>query len=221
MSKYGNYISNTDFIWYYHDYKGYNYMNKFIINNSIPYIWCDHNMARTNGPLGNIFLLSISRGWLKYRYLVDIYHHKNYKHLKLRNAENKYRIIDYYHFTKLLNRYELISKLKWENKEINKAMFRGWKGNGKGIRNNLIYILNNISFFNSFISNKYFDVLNTKPFGLLSRSNATLTIREQINYRYIIVMDGVTVRDSLIYQMLYGSIILKQLSTMHEYFYWE
>lgn len=223
MTKYSEYIPNTDFIWYYHDYKGYDYEHRYIINNTIPYIWCDHNMARNDGPLGDIFFLSVSRGWLKYRYLVDLYNHPNYAHLNLRNKDNKYSIIDYRRFAQF---YKSDAKyrdeeLNWKYKKYNKAVFRGWKGNGRGIRGNLMYTLENITFFRDTIMFKYFNVSDTEPYGLLKDRARGLSIREQIAYRYMIVMDGVTVRDSLIYQMLYGSVLLKQLSTMYEYFYWD
>ena len=152
----------------------------------------------------------------------NLYKHPNYKHLKLRNKSNKVAIADYKHF---IDFYKTLKyshwDTQWKYKKINKAVFRGWDGNGRGIRKNLLHILDDISFFNQSISLKYFDVKSTPWFGLLTRGPNRLSIVDQIKYRYIIVMDGVTVRDSMIYQMLYGSVVLKQLSTMYEYFYWD
>ena len=76
-------------IWYFHDYKGVDFEHRFAVNNSVPYFWCEHDLSRDDAPLGDILLLSVSRGWLKYRWL------------RLKNKFNKKSFADYKHFREL------------------------------------------------------------------------------------------------------------------------
>ena len=48
-----------------------------------------------------------------------------------------------------------------------------------------------------------------------------LNVEQQFEYRYQVNIDGYGVRDNLMYQMLSGSIILKQLSTLIEFWYFD
>lgn len=226
--KYSKYLPNTDFILYYHDFKkGTKNMEdryNWKYNDKIPYFFSDYNLAHS--LTDNLLLMTISRSYLKYKYFAE----KEKAQKKFFNQYNVRRIADYNIWLKLLkelNETNNLNLLNWDYKTINKALFRGAnnsrfrnKINEKlSNKNDILYPLLNLS--------EYFDIAITNYYALfgkdgdLNKKNYTLSIKQQLKYRFMIVLDGISVRDALIYQMKMGCIILKQLTTNYEWWYFD
>eukprot|EP01083_Nonionella_stella_P120477 361073_1 len=228
LRKYAKYLPDTDLIWYYHDFKK-NPLNRFNWkrNGHLPYFFSDYNLAHlTPAPASNLLLFTISRAYLKYRYFAGI----KSAHALI-NRENRQRIMDYLHWLKVINNKTLVPLLAWDNKTINKALFRG--ANNAKYRDQLYQALINNTYIYDTITSKYFDVSMTAGYALTSKQyllkhilhfnnhDTTLSLEEQLQYRYMIVLDGVSVRDSLMYQMQMGAVILKQLTPNYEWWYFD
>ena len=114
--------------------------------------------------------------------------------------------------------------MSWDAKSINRAVFRG-ADNGK-YRKALFETLLNGSSVPEVMSLNL-DVALTGAYalsgkyGTASVKNLTLSIAEQLRYRYLVVFDGVSVRDALMYQMLMGAVILKQLISNYEWWHFD
>eukprot|EP01083_Nonionella_stella_P114869 340009_1 len=241
---YRDYIPDTDFLWHYHDKKGsmkrlneYDWMNM----SQAPIFVSDFNEASL--PTRTLYM--VPRGYLKYKYFADIAEkHGGEGVSRLYCEKNIRRIKDYLEFLALKkNKPEA---LEWDNKKINKAVFRGYFHNGFSRRH--FFRALNISDISK-ISHHYFDAnfttewANTaeqhtleedqydnnerrnfhskKAIEFAALQNRSLNVEQQFEYRYQVSIDGYGVRDNLMYQMLSGSIILKQLSTLIEFWYYD
>eukprot|EP01084_Bolivina_argentea_P051829 95306_1 len=135
----------------------------------------------------------------------------------------------------------IISKKEFIMKK-NVAVFRGSPLNlrGERLRDRVVYYINNE--INEKYS-KYFDVkfvhhktneAKAKKCGKFNISNSynfgnkcwlphnnSMTYKEESEYKYIIVMDGLGVRDAFSRQILYNSILLKQQSNGKEFWYYD
>ena len=229
--KYPNILKliNTDFIFYYHDFKrGGGKMEErynWRFDDRIPYFFTDYNLAHLSTD--NLLLLTVPRAYLKYKYFAE----KVYENNKYLNQYNYRRIADYFQWMDLLKNLSESSNLDlltWNGKSINRALFRG--ANNARWRYKIYDILVNksSSIYHDYPNfDKYFDIQMTNFYALVGRDgdrknrNLTLSLREQLKYRYMIVLDGVSVRDSLMYQMKMGMIILKQLTTNVEFWYFD
>ena len=238
---YGKYIPNTDLLWHYHDKKG-NMMDLSEYdwkNLSIPPIFVsDFNEASLSNTRTLYF---IPRGYLKYKYFADIAESEGGQDVsKLYNQKNIRRVKDYLEYLEIEKNNA--SLLKWENKKINKAVFRGYLENGFSRRH--FFNTLNLPEIND-IGKEYFDAKFTTEWANTAKQHRVkqykdrdkfhankekefqalqgngLNVEQQFEFRYQVNIDGYGVRDNLIYQMLSGSIILKQLSTLIEFWYFD
>ena len=238
---YGKHIPNTDFLWHYHDKKGsmtdlseYDWKNLSIV----PIFVSDFNEASLPNTRTLYFM---PRGYLKYRYFADIAESEGGEgKSKLYNSKNIRRIKDYLEYLELENNKP--EALKWENKKINKAVFRGYLNNGFSRR----HFFNTLNLADiSGIAEEYFDAKFTTEWANTAKDarvekfserdkfhankekefealdGNSLNVEQQFEFRYQVNIDGYGVRDNLMYQMLSGSIILKQLSTLIEFWYYD
>ena len=182
----------------------YNWMR----NESVPYFFTDYNVASSPS---NVLLMTVSRAYFKYRYFAA-------RDPILFNKYNFLRIADYVDWMdtlKTLDRTNEMRLLQWNGKTINKAVFRG-TNNGND-RQLLYRALTNNSEFNHSL-NEYFDVeLIEYMASPEMKRNQSLSIMQQLQYRFMIAMDGYSVRDGLMYQMEMGAVILKQMSSNFEW----
>ena len=205
---------------------------------TVPIFVSDFNEASLTNTRTLYF---VPRGYLKYKYFADIAESQGGEGKSvLYGSKNVRRIKDYLEFLQVgASKPEL---LNWRNKTINKAVFRGYLNNGFS-RKHLFAVLNLSDFAQ--VADAYFDAkittewANTAKLHLkenYSESNnfykrkATefealagneLTVEEQLAYKYQVNVDGYGVRDNLLYQLLSGSIVLKQLSTLIEFWYFD
>merc|ERR1711971_279736 len=219
--KYAQSLPNTDFVIHFHDFKPKK-LSRYNWNanreGAVPYFFTDYNLAHS---AQNLLLLTVSRAYLKYRYFAD----KTESNPKVLNAENYLRVADYLKWRAQLNENGTAHRLEWDGKDINKAMFRG-ADNGKHRKALFgpLFELNG-SEFTEFGRN--LDVAMTGAYapsgkyGTPSVKNRTLSIAEQLRYRFLVVVDGVSVRDALMYQMRMGAVILKELSTNVEWWHFD
>eukprot|EP01084_Bolivina_argentea_P173301 300160_1 len=241
LKAYRNYIPNTDFLWHYHDKKGsmknlaeYDWRNI----HRVPIFVSDFNEASLPHTRTLFFM---PRGYLKYKYFADIAERQGGEgQSSLYNDKNIRRIKDYLEYIEIEKNNPKL--LKWENKKINKAVFRGYLHNGFS-RRHFFQVLN-LSDIAS-VASEYFDakfttewantaqqhkkdnysnrdrfhVNKASEFNLLQGNE--LNVKEQFEYRYQINIDGYGVRDNLMYQLMSGSIILKQLSSLIEFWYYD
>ena len=180
------------------------------MNGSVPYFFTDYNLE--SAP--NLLLMTVSRAYFKYRYFAA-------RDPILFNRYNFERIVDYIDWLDTLdtlNRTGQLQLLQFGGKTIPKAVFRG-VDNGK-YRQTIYQGL--LRHFNSTEAmSKYFDFqLIDYMASTESKRNQSLSILQQLAYQFMIVMDGYSVRDGLMYQMEMGAVILKQVSANFEWWHW-
>lgn len=242
QNKYSLFLPNTYFFWYFHDFR--DNIDWLYNDNVIPIFWSDIDISYQS----HLPLFIISRSYLKYFYFTDLLllHNKNktfltnilHKILSKLNKKisiNDYKIADYTEFNRIKNNKSLNNLLlKWENKLINKAIFHGRADNGKSRKLVMETLLSNDYIYNN-ITKKYFDIedyanmksrrkqsLNLKYHRIKSFSQLKyISIYQQLKYKYFLCLDGISVRDSLIFHLLSGSIMLKQESNLYEWWYYD
>eukprot|EP01083_Nonionella_stella_P177176 622026_1 len=219
MRKYSQSIDDTDLIWHSHDVKvkrtlQHNYRWR---DGTVPYFFTDADMSWRGNKYPENVLLGVSRNYMKYRCFGDTVYdqwkaQKNngsadmYKRRNniLSNGQNLARIRDYMDYRETIENETLLELLNWDKKRINKALFAG--GDAGTVRPKFFKLMNN-SMVRS-LTSKYFDV---------RLGHVGFSIEEQLKYKYVIAMDGNSVRDGLFYQLEFGAVILKHLSPMYEF----
>ena len=216
MNKYSKSIDNTDFIWHYHDVKTRKYVFKSHIwknNGTIPYFWTDADIIWNDNDDITQILFGVSRNYMKYRYFSDnVYDEwkktKNHKYKKgsLLNKSNYARIRDYLEYKDYLTEHtQNMSMFNWSNKPYNRALFVG--GESGTIRKKFLDVMLHDEYVHN-LTKEYFDI-NWQYVGF--------NISEQMKYKYMIVFDGNSVRDGMFYQLEFGTVLLKQLTTIYEW----
>eukprot|EP01084_Bolivina_argentea_P143685 252261_1 len=225
MQKYSKSIDNTDFIWHYHDvkvrsrfFKPYKWQN----NGTIPMFFTDADVVwQDTNEIANI-LFGVSRNYMKYRNFGDTAYsdwkihkdqllkwHKNNRRGNIKNSLLGYpsflRVEDYFDYKDTIANEQYTNLFNWTNKPMNKALFVG--GASGNFRAKFMDIIFNDSYIHN-LTKDYFDVVH-QWFGF--------SVAEQLKYKYVIVLDGNSVRDGFFYQLGFNAVMLKQLTSVYEF----
>ena len=192
VTKFGKYINSTDlFLQIYDDMKYQHNYNW--LTDEIPILLSDSNAINTTCP-NNILLHSVSRSLAMINQNILPFKRKHYikiQELKTNNTFSKY--------------------FDWRNKPYNVAFFRGanqglfrWK-------------YKELYFWETMIDFKYVTSRGDTKTDKLYYVN----IEEHLKYKFIINIDGYSVRDSFTYNLQFGVVIFSLNNTGNREFWYD
>ena len=230
VERYGAAVADTDFVWHFHDVKLGQTLSArqflWALNDSIPYFFTDAEVTWKRNRNAAHILFGASRNFMKYRHFAERAY-SDWKRFgqrlrrkgdRLRGSAlsfaNLQRIGDYLEYKEWLNANGP-GPTRWDRKGINRALFVG--GMAGEIRPKFFELMVNDSFVGNLTAGYLDAVWRTAA----SPENERVSISEQMDYRFLVVLDGNSVRDGMLYQMDFDAVMLKQRSPIYEFWHFD